>query len=84
METAYVLVKTSPGHERDVYHRLRGLKGTNGGVMEVHPVVGEFNLVVKIKAAKVETLGYIVVDKINHLGDIVQTEVLTTTKFKPG
>jgi DNA-binding Lrp family transcriptional regulator len=81
MEMAYVLVKTSPGHERDVYHRLRHLKGINGGVVEVHPVVGGFSLVVKIKAEKVETLGYIVVDKINHLKDITQTEVLTTARF---
>lgn len=79
MKMAYVLVKTSPGHERDVYHSLRDLKGINGGVMEVHPVVGEFNLIVKIKAEKVETLGYIVVDKINHLKGIEHTEVLTTT-----
>ena len=81
MRMAYVLVKTSPGHERDVYHRLRDLKGINGGVMEVHPVVGEFNLIVKIKAEKVETLGYIVVDKINHLKGIEHTEVLTTANI---
>lgn len=81
MEMAYVLVRTSPGHERDVYYRLRCLKGMNGGVIEVHPVIGEYNLVVKIKAEKVETLGYIVVDKINQLEDVANTEVLTTTRF---
>ena len=81
MEMAFVLVRTFPGHERDVYYRLRGLKGINGGVIEVHPVVGEYNLVVKIKAENFEKLGYIVVDKINRLEDIARTEVLTTTEF---
>jgi len=36
---------------------------------------------VKIKAESFETLGYIVVDKINQLEDIVHTEVLATTKI---
>jgi DNA-binding Lrp family transcriptional regulator len=81
MEMAYVLVRTLPGHERNVYHRLRCLKGPNGGVIEVHPVVGGYDLVVKIKAESFETLGYIVVDKINQLEDIVHTEVLATTKI---
>lgn len=75
METAYLLIRTSPGHERDVYYKLRTLKGING-VNEVHPVIGNCNLVVKVKADSFEKLGYVVVDKINHLEDIIRTEVL--------
>lgn len=81
MKMAYVLVRTSPGHERDVYYKLRNLKGINGGVSEVHPVVGEYNLVVKIKAENYEKLGYIVVDKINRLEGISRTEILATIQF---
>ena len=81
MEIAYVLIRTSPGHERDVYYKLRSLKGINGGVSEVHPVVGEYNLIVKIKAENYEKLGYIVVDKINRLEGISRTEMLATTQF---
>ncbi len=78
METAYVLIRTSPGHERDVYYRLYNLKGINGGVAEVHPVIGEYNLVVKIMAESFEKLGYVVVDKINHIEDIRCTLVAGT------
>lgn len=78
METAYVLIRTSPGHERDVYYRLHNLKGINGGVAEVHPVIGEYNLVVKIMAKSFEKLGYVVVDKINHIEDVRCTLVAGT------
>lgn len=76
---AYLLIRTSPGHERDVYYKLYNLKGN--GISEVHPVLGNYNLIAKIKAEDIEKLGYIVVNKINHIENISFTEMLTTIKF---
>lgn len=77
MPTAFILIKTLPGHERDVYYRLK----KEMGISELHPVIGQYNLIAKIKAEDFEKLGYMVVDRINKVGDISQSEMLTSTAF---
>ncbi len=77
MAIAYVLIKTSPGHKRDVFYKLRNVKG----ISEAHPVIGRYNIIAKIKAEDYEKLGYVVVDKINHLEHISSTEVVAATLF---
>jgi DNA-binding Lrp family transcriptional regulator len=77
MAIAYVLIKTSPGYERDVFYKLRNVTG----ICEAHPVIGRYNIIAKIKAEDYENLGYVVVDKINHLEHISSTEVLAATLF---
>jgi DNA-binding Lrp family transcriptional regulator len=80
MATAFVLIRTHPGHERDVYYHLHRLnKGS--GISEVHPVIGRYNLIAKIKADTCEELGYIVVNKINQINEVNYTETLTTMQF---
>jgi DNA-binding Lrp family transcriptional regulator len=74
---AYLLIRTSPGHERDVFYSLRNIPG----ICEAHPVIGRYNIIAKIKADEFEKLGYVVVDKINHLEHIDSTETLTATQF---
>ncbi len=77
MAIAFVLIRTASGHERDVYYRLHEV----AGISEVHPVIGHYNLVAKIKANSSEELGYIVVNKINRVEGVNFTEALTTIQF---
>jgi DNA-binding Lrp family transcriptional regulator len=77
MAIAYILIRTSPGHERDVFYSLRNIPG----ICEAHPVIGRYNIIAKVKTDEFERLGYVVVDKINHLEHINCTETLTTTQF---
>ena len=63
---AYLLIRTFPGHERDVFYSLRNIPG----ICEAHPVIGRYNIVAKIKADDFEDLGYVIVDKVNHLEHI--------------
>ncbi|WP_455392176.1 Lrp/AsnC ligand binding domain-containing protein [[Eubacterium] cellulosolvens] len=79
MAIAFVLIRTLPGHEREVYYNLYNLKGN--GISEVHPVIGNYNLVAKINAEYSEELGYIVLNKINRIENINSTEMLTTVEF---
>jgi DNA-binding Lrp family transcriptional regulator len=79
MAIAFVLIKTLPGFERDVYYKLFNLKGN--GISEVYPVIGNYNLIAKINAEDSEKLGYIVFNKINHIENINSTEMLTTIQF---
>jgi len=77
MAMAYILIKTSPGHARDVYYRSNYLDE----ICEAHPLVGEYDLIFKVKADNSETIGYIIEDKIKKLDDIISTETLPVTDF---
>ena len=77
MATGFVLIRTSPGHERDVYYSLHEMPG----IREVHPLVGHYDLIVRIEAENHDKLGYIVLDQINHIQYVHDTETLTVAQF---
>jgi DNA-binding Lrp family transcriptional regulator len=77
MTIGYVLIKTKPGHERDVYYDLYEMKG----IKEVQPLVGRYDLIVKIEAKDHDDLGYVLLNQINHIKHIHDTEMLTATQF---
>jgi DNA-binding Lrp family transcriptional regulator len=72
MATAYILIKTTPGHERDVYYKFFHVPE----VCEAHPLVGGYSLIIKIRAETFEQLGYITADIIGSVENIVSTEIL--------
>jgi DNA-binding Lrp family transcriptional regulator len=72
MATAYILIKTLPGHEREVYYKFFYIPE----VCEAHPLVGEYSLILKIRAETYESLGYIAADKIGKIDNITSAEIL--------
>lgn len=77
MAMAYVLIKTSPGHARDVYYKSNYLEE----ICEAHPLFGEYDLIFKVKADNSESIGYIVEDKIKKIDNIILAETLPVTDF---
>ncbi len=77
MAMAYILVKTSPGHARDVYYQSNYLDE----ICEAHPLFGEYDLIFKIKADNSETISYIIEDKIKKLGNIISTETFPVIDY---
>ena len=77
MATAYVLIKTQPGHERDVYYSLARRRR----LAELHPVTGHYNLVAKVTSESMESVGYIVLEEINNTENVSSYETLNTTQF---
>lgn len=77
MATAYVLIKTEPGHERDVYYNLASRRRFT----ELHPVTGQYNLVAKVTSDSMERIGYIVLEEINNTANVSSYETLNTTQF---
>ena len=72
MASAYILIKTTPGHEREIYYKFFHVPE----VCEAHPLVGQYSLIIKIRADTFERLGYIAADSIGAIGHIVSTEIL--------
>ena len=77
MATAYVLIKTKPGHERDVYYNLARRRR----FAELHPVIGQYNLVAKVTSDSMERVGHIVIDELNRTDNVSSYETLNTTRF---
>ncbi|MCL4350039.1 MAG: Lrp/AsnC family transcriptional regulator [Candidatus Thermoplasmatota archaeon] len=77
MSVAFVLVGTVPGKETEVYNKISKINY----VVEIHPLFGEYDLIVKIDAGDFSELGKIVVDQIRKIDGVIDTKTLTATKL---
>jgi DNA-binding Lrp family transcriptional regulator len=73
----FVLISAAPGTERDVYVEIQKIRE----VVELHPLFGEYDLIVKLDAPDFNRLGEIVVDRIRKIPGVIDTKTLTGIKF---
>jgi DNA-binding Lrp family transcriptional regulator len=77
MVIGFVLMHVSPLHEYEVFNTLSKLPE----VIEIHPLFGEYDLIVKIQAEDYESIGEIVIHKIKTIEGITDTKTLTGLKL---
>lgn len=75
---AFVLISTAPGKEHDVYRRLTGMEE----MMEVVPLFGEYDLIVKVDAESFDAIGKLVIAKVRSVPGVQETRTLATMEFK--
>jgi DNA-binding Lrp family transcriptional regulator len=80
MAIGFALLSISPLHEKTVYEKLRQIPE----IIEVHPLFGEFDILVKIEARDIDSIGSIVINKIRSVQGIVDTKTLIGTKSLSG
>ena len=73
MAIGFVLLHISPLHEYEVFNKLSKFHE----VIELHPIFGEYDLIVKIQAEDYESIGKIVLNKIRTIEGVVDTKTLT-------
>lgn len=81
MAIGFALLSISPLHEKEVY------KALNSGIpeiIEVHPLFGEYDILVKIKCENIDAIGDIVIKKIRALKGVMDTKTLIGTKSLGG
>jgi DNA-binding Lrp family transcriptional regulator len=66
MPTAYILVNTEIGSERNV---LKALKKIDG-VQEVHNLWGVYDIIINVKAHSLDELKHIITDRIEKIDKI--------------
>ena len=71
MPDAFVLFKTEPTYERDVYLSL----SEHAGVAEVHALYGEFDLLVRISSADSKSLSRLLMESFRKSG-VKETQTL--------
>lgn len=71
---AYVLVVTTPGETKNVFNAARVIEG----VVEVHEVMGPYDIVVEIEVASLSDVPPILSDRIRVIPGIESTTSLVT------
>ncbi|MEM3396718.1 MAG: Lrp/AsnC family transcriptional regulator [Thermoplasmata archaeon] len=76
---AFVLVSFMPGvgySQREVAEKIAKISG----VEEVHLIAGEWDILLKVRAATIEDIGKLIIDKIRAIPGVART--LTCTVFE--
>ncbi|WP_337860887.1 Lrp/AsnC ligand binding domain-containing protein [Ferroplasma sp.] len=77
MSVAFVLIRVIPGKEHEVYNRVSLLKY----VTEVHPLLGEYDIIVRIDTENMSEIGKLVIQDIRTISGVVDTKTLTEIKL---
>lgn len=78
--TGFALLTISPLKEKEVFDALNKMPE----IAEVHPLFGEYDILVKIECGDIDAIGEIVIKKIRSLKGIVDTKTLIGTKSLTG
>ena len=81
MATGFALLTISPLHEKEVYEALN--KKINE-IVEVHPLFGEYDILLKIETADIDSIGDVVINKIRSIKGVTDTKTLIGTQSLSG
>lgn len=77
MNIGFVLISAIATREHYVYNKL----GRIPEIVELHPLFGEYDFIVKIEINDFDELGKFVVSNIRSIDGVLDTKTLTGTKF---
>ena len=80
MATGFALLTISPLREKEVFESLK----TTSEVTEVHPIFGEYDILLKIECPNIDSIGDVVIKKIRSINGVVDTKTLIGTKSLSG
>jgi DNA-binding Lrp family transcriptional regulator len=80
MAIGFALLSISPLHEKTVYDTLN----TIPEVTEVHPLFGEYDILLKIECGNIDSIGDVVINKIRSIKGVMDTKTLIGTKSLSG
>ena len=77
MDTAFVLFKTEPSRERDVYLALSDIDQ----VVETHALYGEYDRLAYVQCANPKELTALLIDKLRSIDGVLESQTLITVDF---
>ena len=77
MPEAFVLVKTEPSHERDVYLALT----SHEAVKEVHALYGEFDLLAHVSSDSAKKLTALLMKEFRVIQGIRDTQTMIAVEY---
>ncbi|MEO0074680.1 MAG: Lrp/AsnC ligand binding domain-containing protein [candidate division WOR-3 bacterium] len=76
--TAYILITVAHGTAKKVYEQLSKIKE----ITHVHAISGPYDLIAMIQASDFNTIGNIIVDKIQPIDGIERTLTCNVIQFE--
>ncbi len=80
MATGFALLSISPLHEKTVFEELKNIPQ----IKEIHPLFGEYDILVKMECSDIDQIGETVIKKIRSLKGVVDSKTLIGTKSLSG
>jgi DNA-binding Lrp family transcriptional regulator len=80
MAIGFALLSISPLHEKTVYEMLRNIPE----ITEVHPLFGEYDILLKIECPDIDSIGEVVISKVRSIKGVMDTKTLIGTKSLGG
>ena len=80
MAIGFALISISPLYEKTVHEKL----GSLPDITEVHPLFGEYDILVKIECNDIDTIGKVVIKQIRATKGVMDTKTLIGTKSLSG
>ena len=72
MPEAFILFKTQPSHEREVYSAL----DSHSNVAELHVLYGEYDLLVRVSADSAKNLTSMLMSEFRQIEGVRETQTL--------
>jgi len=80
MAIGFALLSISPLYEKKVFEILKNTPE----IIEIHPLFGEYDILLKIKGENIDSIGEVVINKIRSIKGVVDTKTLIGTKSLSG
>jgi DNA-binding Lrp family transcriptional regulator len=78
MAVGFVLITIAPFRENYVLNEL----SKEPEILELHPILGKYDLLAKIEAEYYDSLASIILNKIRKISGVITTKTLTGTGLK--
>ncbi len=75
MATGFALLSICPLQESEVFQQLHAIDE----VKEVHPLFGEYDILLKIETESIDLIGTVIIKKIRSIRGIVDSKTLIST-----
>jgi DNA-binding Lrp family transcriptional regulator len=80
MAIGFALLSISPLNEKDVYEKLKKIPE----IIEVHPLFGEYDILLKIETMDIDSIGEVVIQKIRSIKGVTDSKTMIGTKSLSG
>jgi DNA-binding Lrp family transcriptional regulator len=80
MALGFALLCISPLKEKEVYQKLQSIPE----IIEIHPLFGEYDILVKINCTDIDSIGSVVINKIRSIDGVMDTKTMIGTKSLSG
>jgi len=78
MAKAYVLMKVTPGYERNIVKELKALPG----IEDINELYGEWDIIIKASVVKIEDLDTLLSEKMRKIEGVTLTSTMIVSEYK--